>query len=207
MKWFRKLFQGKCASQTEAKASTSKIRPWSDKFDSSNSFVTLDVDFMEAEEALEALDVFVPVSSEVYALTTIKNFRSDTLKDFVYESDWVFVSREQLMEPKFQRRLKKADTLTELCRSLAERSVSKRRAEVVARPPNCHCHELRSSESEKPLRSSSLCRIIKKIKNMCRHLCLKLKHFKIFKSEDVESPKPSEDPIMSFTSTNIYLCR
>lgn len=208
MKWFKKWFQGKCEKQTESMPSTSKAQPWKNKLNSLSDFIPPDDDFTVAVEALEALDVYVPVRSEVFAFTTIKNFRADSLNEHVYESDWVVVSRKQMMEPKFQRRLKKADTLTDLCRSMAERSVNRRRAEVVAKPPNCHCHELDSCKSEKSQRTSIFRRIFNSFTRFCRLIYRKVRNCKIFKSEDViEIPKATEDLLGSFHSTNSYLCR
>lgn len=211
MKWFKKLFQGKCEKLTEEKPGSSKAA-WMNKFDSMNYFMPPEQDYMVADEALKVLDVYVPVTSEVYALTTIRNFRANTLNDYVYESEWVVVSHKQLLEPRFQRRLKKTDTLTDLCRSLAESSVNKKLAEVIAKPPNCHCHELSSCESEKPLRSRYFRRIVNSFKRFLRLFCHRVKHCKIFKTEDVnEVPNSTEDsledPFEAFNSTNTYLCR
>ena len=162
-----------------------------------------------AEEALEVLDVFVPVISDVCALTTMRNFRSDSLDEFVCESEWVIVPRKQLMEPKFQERLRRTDTLTDLCKSLAKRNVSRRLAEVIAKPPKCHCHERSSSESEEegPLRSSLFRRVLNSFKRFWRLLYSKVRDCFMSK-EVVETPNPNEeDPLESFASTNMYLCR
>lgn len=193
---------------TEEMPGPSKDEPWLRKMDSLKQFVPPDEEVEVAEEALKILDVYVPVTCDVFALTTIKNFRADSLNEFVYESDWVFVSRKQLLEPRFQRRLKKTDTLTDLCRSLAERSVNRRRAEVIAKPPNCHCHVLNSCESEKPLRSNLFRRMLSSFKSFWRCIYHKAKNCRIFKSEEVvEIPILPEDPLESFASTSMYLCR
>lgn len=206
MKWFKKWFQGKCEKSTEEPGPSRDVS-WLIKIDSLKHFIPEEVPV--AEEALEVLDVYVPVPSDVCVLTTIKNFRTDSLKEFVYESEWVIVSRKQFMEPKFQRRLQKTDTLTDLCRSLAENSVNRRHAEVIAKPPNCHCHEMSSCESEQPLRLNAFRRALSSFKRFWRLLCRKVKDFKIIKAEEViDVPNfYEEDPLESFASTNMYLCR
>lgn len=208
MKWFKKLFQGKCEKLTE-KCNINK-KAWFDKFKPSNSAVSADEGCPVGHDTLQALDVFVPVSSEVYALTTIKNFRSDTLDTFSCDSDWVIVSCEQFYEPKFQQSLRNTDSLTDMCRSLAETSINKRKAEVVARPPNCHCDELSSDscESEKPSDLNFLTKVINSFRRFWRFIYSKLKCRKKSKAGNIPDTSKSKRSLMdSKLSTYTYLCR
>ncbi|KAG6440960.1 hypothetical protein O3G_MSEX001585 [Manduca sexta] len=137
MMWFKKLFRGKCEKRTEDTAGSSKDE-WINKFDYLNIF-------KEAEDgcsiATEALEVVQTEPREIYALTTIRNFRGDTLDEFVCESEWVLVTPDQFSEPRFQRHLTRTDTLTALCKTVADSNLNKKRAEIIAKSPNCHCHE------------------------------------------------------------------
>ncbi|CAH2090291.1 unnamed protein product [Euphydryas editha] len=134
MKWFKKLFRGKFVKSTEPKSvkahNTFRI------FTSENKQKKLPEKQIVAE----------PTTEGVFALTTIRNFRCDSLNEYVFESEWVFVTREKLMEPKFQQHLTKTETLTKLCKKLAERSGHKKQAMVTVRPPTCHCNDLNYAE-------------------------------------------------------------
>lgn len=209
MKWFRRWFLGRFGKSRSEKIEPGPSKHWFKSIGSLEHFTPFKEEVDMAEDALEVLDVFVPVKrSEVFALTTIRNFRTDSLKEFVLESDWVILSRDQFMEPKLQRRLRKTNSLTSFCKSLAEKSVNKRRAEVVAKPPLCHCNELLDScESDKPLRLSVFRRIANSFQRFFSLLYRNVKRT-LFKPKDVESQIIVEDhSFETFASSSTYLCR
>lgn len=155
-------------------------------------------------EAAKALETAMP-REEVYALTTIKNFRGDNMEEFVFESDWVFVSREKLMEPRFQQHLAKSDALTSLCKTLAKRNFNKKVAEVKARPPCCHCSDLNSKQNGNKTSQVTACqRFLDALTKFWRRMCDRLKNSKlcIIKDNHDTAKGPNE---ISFT--NNYLCR
>lgn len=204
MKWFKRLFLEKCEKQIEVKPSTSKVDPLLGKFNSLN-FTT----YVMPDPAEEVFETPVVECSEVCALTTIKNFRADTLDEFVFESDWMFVDRQRLLEPKFQQHLAKSDSLTALCKMLAKRNSNKLRAEVVARSPCCHCQDLRSQEGEIKLRVNTFRRFVNAIGRFCKRLCNKFKNCIICnkkKARPYSGPKSKiESDRQNFTMN--YLCR
>lgn len=203
MKWFKRLFQEKCEKQIEVKPCTSKLDPLLGKFDSLNFSISVKPD--QAEEVLETPLVEY---GEVCAVTTIKNFRADTLDEFVFESDWVFIDRHRLLEPKFQQRLAKSDSLTALCKTLAKKNSNKVRAEVVARSPCCHCQDLRSQENEIKPRVNTFRRFVKAIGRFWKRLCCSFKNC-IMCRKRLRSPSDSksgiESDLQNFTMN--YLCR
>ncbi|CAH0686320.1 unnamed protein product [Spodoptera exigua] len=208
MKWFRRWFLGRFGKSRNEKTESGSSKLWFKSIGSWEHFTSFKEDVEMAEDAMEVLEVLLPVKrSEVFALTTIKNFRTDSLKDFVLESDWVILSRDQLMEPKLQRHLQKPNSLTSLCRSLAERSVFKKKAEVIAKPPFCHCNELMSScDSEKPLRLNVFRRMINSFKRFFSLLYSNVKRT-LFKDETVvEIQFINEDnSLETFSSSSMYL--
>lgn len=195
MKWFKKLFRGKCAKQSEQILR----KPESKKnlFDSLKRFKHSD------RSASSALCVSVPVRSEIFALTTLRNFRVDSLDEFVHESNWVLLTKEQLEEPRFQQQLTRSDSLTSLCQSLSERSLDIRRAEIVAKPPNCQCKERDPEDVYHRPRKNVFRRFCHTLRTIWRHLCKKIKQ--CFFKPKMTTPKVDEDPSQSYT--NIYLCR
>lgn len=136
MKWFKKLFRGKFEKLSEPKSTKSQniFRIFTSK--------------KTKNKLPEVQIVAEPTSEEVFALTTIRNFRCDSLNEYVFQSEWVFVTREKLMEPKFQQHLTKTDALTNLCKKLAETSGHKKQANVTVRPPACHCSDLNNEEGD-----------------------------------------------------------
>lgn len=175
------------------------------RIDSWKYFFSPDEDVSLAEEALIVLDVYEPVTSDICALTTIKNFRADSLNEFVCQSEWVVISRKKLLEPRFQQGyLTKTDTLTNLCRSLAENGVNRRRLEVIAKPPKCHCNEL-STKSEKPVRTSLFRVALNGFKSFWKGLYCNL--CGIFKA-GICIPKPYyKTPFEYLSTTDMYLCK
>ena len=101
MKWFRKSFLGKFEREIEA----------------SNTFCT--VNEFDSFEKIVPDTSSVESTKAVFALTTIKNFHSDAQDEYVFESEWVFVTHKRLLEPRFQQHLAKTDALTYLCKRLA----------------------------------------------------------------------------------------
>lgn len=204
MKWFKRLFQEKCEKQIEVKPSTSKLDPLLGKFDSLSNF-TISVNADQAEEVLETPHV---QCDEVCALTTIKNFRADTLDEFVFESDWVFLDRHKLLEPKFQQHLAKSDSLTALCKMLAKKNLNKIRAEVVARSPCCHCKYLKSQESEIKPRLNTFSRFVNAVGRFFKRLCSRFKNCimckKRIRTHSSQNIKIESDR-QNFTKK--YLCR
>lgn len=201
MSWFKKLFHGRSERQTEDE-STSKVETWLLKFESLNQFTYPEEDY---ENALEALEI--SMTNEVYALSTARNFRNESLDEFVCESDWVIVTRDQLMEPRFQRHLAKTDSLSTLCKSMVERSLNRRRAEIMARSPTCHCEELGRSLRQKKDQTMSFFRYLvtafkrfwQKLKNKVK-ICCNCNHREVLKEAQTESYHIS-------CFTNNYLCR
>lgn len=201
MKWFKRLFQEKCEKQIEIKPSTSKLDPLLGKFDSLNFTISVKPD--QAEEVSETPLV---QCDEVCALTTIKNFRADTLDEFVFESDWVFLDRHRLLEPKFQQHLAKSDSLTALCKMLAKRNSNKVRAEVVARSPCCHCKDLKSQESEITPRVNRFRIFVHAIGSFFKRLCIRFKNCMTCKKR-TRSHSCLKSKIESENFTKNYLCR
>lgn len=203
MKWFKRLFQEKCEKQIEVKPSTSKLDPLLGKFNSLN--FTLSV---KPEQAEEALETPVVEYGAVCALTTIKNFRADTLDEFVFESDWVFIDRDRLLEPKFLQHLSKCDSMTTFCRTLAKRNLNKVRAEVVARSPCCHCKDLKSQEGEIKPRANTFRRFINAIGRFWKRLINRFKKCIMCKKR-IRPPSGSKSrtgsDCQNFTMN--YLCR
>lgn len=197
------MFQEKCEKQIEVKPSTSKLDPLLGKFDSLNFTISINLD--EAEEVLETP---VRESGQVCALTTIKNFRADTLNEFVFESDWVFIDRHRLLEPKFQQHLAKSNSLTALCKMRAKRNSNKIRAEVVARSPCCHCKDLRSQEGEIKPQVNTFRRFVKAIGRFWKRLCYGFKNCIMCKKRlrpDSGAKFSIESDRQNFTIN--YLCR
>lgn len=203
MKWFKRLFQEKCEKPIEVKPSTSKLDPLLGKFDSLSNF-TISVNPDQTEEVFET----PLVSDEVCALTTIKNFRADTLDEFVFESDWVFLDRHKLLEPKFQQHLAKSDSLTALCKVLAKKNSNKIRAEVVARSPCCHCKDLKSQESEIKPQVNTFRRVVKAIGSFIKRLCSRFKNCIMCKKRiRTHSSQQSNSESDGQNFTKDYLCR
>lgn len=131
MKWFTKLFQGRYAKPTELKTDNAK------RFRKCSSL----------KEHQKNPDVLVvPEPEGIFALTTFRNFRCDNLNEFIFESEWVFVTREKLEEPRFQKNLTKTEALTNFCKKLSARCGHKKKTMVVVKPPACHCKDLNSEE-------------------------------------------------------------
>lgn len=141
---------------------------------------------------------------EIYALTTIKNFRGDNMEEFVFESDWVFVSREKLMEPRFQQHLAKSDTLTALCTVLAKRNYNKKVSEVMAKPPCCHCSDLNSKQNKNKTEVNTCRRLLDALTKFWRRVCNKLKNTKLCILKDKNNAMEGPNEI---NFTNNYLCR
>lgn len=188
MRWFKKLFKGKSGKHLD-KPSSSKADPWLNK--------------LQKKRDSEASTSKLP-TTEVYALTTVRNFHCDSLDAFVLESEWVFLSKEQLMEPKFQYRLARSDTLTDLCKRLAERQV-RMEATVVAKPPYCHCAQLCPKESETK-KVNPFRKFANAITRFWKRLCKKL--FCCVSSAEMESDSvPKEEMFQASDFTQSYLCR
>lgn len=185
MKWFRKSFLGKFEREIEA----------------SNTFCT--VNEFDSFEKIVPDTSSVESTKAVFALTTIKNFHSDAQDEYVFESEWVFVTHKRLLEPRFQQHLAKTDALTNLCKRLAERSGHKKKALVVAKSPHCHCSYLdkinteRKAENLNPLR-----RIFNGIASLWRRFCNKIKKC-LCKMK--QNPVVGEEDQLEVT--NSYLCR
>lgn len=198
MKWFRKLFRVKCARQTEPPPSKSKCDPWMRKLETKEAEKTRPTNRL-------VLPAPMPIPEEVYALTTIKNFRCDTLNEYVLESDWIFVSKEKLNEPRFQHRLAKTEVLTALCKKLAENSASEEKTVVVTKPPECHCNHLSSEENGKvkPPYKNPFKRLLTAIAGFWKKLCNRLRSYNLClsKKSSVENERNSDG------FTNSYLCR
>lgn len=194
MKWFKKLFRGKCAKPSEQ--ALSKPGPKRNVFDSLNCFKQSD------KESPAACSVSVPAASHLCALTTIRNFRADSLDEFVHESNWVLLTLEQLEEPRFQQHLAKSDSLTSLCQSLSEKSLDIRRAEIVARPPNCLCKERDLEKSFYRPRKNGFLRFLNAFVKRWRNFCKKIKQCFV-----KMKPAPNDDEESSQSYTDYYLCR
>lgn len=159
------------------------------------------------EKASKTLETPVAPRDEVYALTTIKNFRGDTLDEYVFESDWVFVTREKLLEPRFQQRLAKSDALTALCKVLSRRNANIIRTEMIARPPCCHCQDL-CHENRSKSKSSVFRRFCNTMLRLWRRVCDKFKNSKSHRTKNKLSATTSNkeaDPLNNYTIN--YLCR
>lgn len=180
---------------TEQKATTSKSGNWKNRLEA------VTAKDPKSRRPLNALRMSVSVPSEVIALTTIQNFRGDTLQEFVYESNWVLLTREQLEHPRFQQHLAKSDSLTSLCKSMSERCVDVRRADVVAKPPKCQCGYRSSEDAKTKPRRNIFRRFIDSFSRIWRGFRRKLRH--CFCKEP--SAKTDEESGHSFT--NDYLCR
>ncbi|CAG4996643.1 unnamed protein product [Parnassius apollo] len=141
-------------------------------------------------------------NEEVYALSTIKNFRCDNLTEFVLESDWVFVTKEKLLEPGFQQHLAKKESLMNLCKVLAERSSNKMQIVVVAKSPSCHCSELCPEDNGETVRlKNPFYRLLNTIRYIWKYLCKKVKA--CLKSTATESTNQTK--IDNFNFTQLYL--
>lgn len=198
MKWFKKLFLGKFEKQSEDYLVNTKREPWISKFDSLNPFKPED----GCSIAIEALEYTEVITNEVYALTTIRNFRGDTLDEFVCESDWVFVTKKQITEPKFQRHLAETNSLTVLCKTLAEKNVNKKFAEVIARSPTCQCDNRKAKIGN--TKTNNFQRTIKAVKNLFHDIVLKIKY--LFKRKKKETDNSCEEPSRITDFTKNYLC-
>lgn len=172
----------------------SKPEPKKNLFDSLNSF--------KHPDAGPAAVLSVSVPSEIFALTTIRNFRGESLSEFVHESSWMLLTLEQLEEPRFQQHLARSDSLTSLCQSLSEKSLDIRRAEIVARPPHCLCKERDPEEGYHRPRKNGFRRYFNAFAKLWRHLCKKIKKC-FFKMK----PAPNVDGESSQSDTHNYLCR
>lgn len=148
MKWFKKLFQKKSVKISESKHS---------KIDSISHFQE-------------------PQPQEVFALTTIHNFRTDQLKDFAVDSEWVILSQEEILNPRFQEKLVRPENLKEHCKALAERSRHKIKVQIVSRSPTCHCDELdlENSMTVKP-KMCPLKRVFTAVAKFWCRICKRLK--------------------------------
>ncbi|CAF4842439.1 unnamed protein product [Pieris macdunnoughi] len=181
MKWFIKLFRGKSEKPIERKWKT-------ERFDRK---IFLDEQPTSSEE--------MPVTEEVYALTTIRNFQCDSISEFIVESEWVFVSKEKLMEPKYQERLSRMSSLTEFCKKLSKNKEC-RKTTVVVKPPGCHCAELADEEAEEKIRDSNPIKIFfKSVRDLWKCVCKTIK--KIFNKNDEVIQIDESD----FEITNSYL--
>lgn len=129
--------------QSEPKPCSSNSETWRSRLESMSGFK-----IRNSQSWLDTSRIIV--NSEVFALTTIHTFHSDTLEDYVYESNWLLLTREQIEEPSFQKHLVESDSLTSLCKSMSEKSIDIRRTEVVAKSPNCYCSH-RSPEKSKAM--------------------------------------------------------
>lgn len=131
--------------------------------------------------ARQILDMVIPSDEEICAVTTIQNFSCDDIEQFVSESDWVIVTKEKFLEPKFQQHLASKESLKNLCKKSREGGLNKKRVEVVAKPPACHCKELKSKEVKKPSKNP-LRRFFEAIRNICRRLCRRIRDCLKFRS-------------------------
>ncbi|CAK1543049.1 unnamed protein product [Leptosia nina] len=197
MKWFTRLFRGRSERRNEAWKALESFDPNFIETDSSKE--EKDRTWKPMQRFEENSSSIVTVGEEVFALTTIKNFRCDSISEYVFESDWVFVTREKLMEPKFQQNLAKSQLMTKLCRTLSERSGCVKTSTVVAKPPKCHCAEL-ETESEVPY-TNPFRRFLKIVSDMWKCLCKRIKS--VFWGNDEPIPIDEDD----FDITNSYLCR
>lgn len=202
MSWFKKLFREK--SERASESDYGKRDLWSDKFDSFKSY-RRDRLVPVGEEASEET---VSYPGEVYAVTTARNFRGDTLDKFVFESDWVFLTKEQFLEPKFQQRLARSDNLTTLCKSLATQRTAKV-STVTAKPPLCHCNDISFEESSgrcERNHQNLFRRFVNAVATVWRRFCKRLKNCcKVCKMRKrfIRGDRLSEDS--NFTLS--YLCR
>lgn len=186
------MFLGKCAKQTEQKSKAPK-KP--EKLES-----------VKIERSVpQIVEVSEPGAEGVFALTTIKNFYCDSLNEYVFQSEWVFVTREKLMEPRFQQHLAKAEALSNLCKKMAEKSGNAKRTEVVAKPPACHCNDLKDEKvcETKVPKLNPFRRVLNAISNFWKRVCNKIKKC-LCKTKD-EPIVDLED--QDFDITNSYLCR
>lgn len=201
MKWFKKWFRERIGRPVQEVSCAEKSEKWFSIFYTLN-ILTRPVEGLLVDlEAVEAKESF---QNDVYALTTIKNFRGDTLDEFLCESVWVIINSEQISEAKFQRHLAKPDSLTALCKSLAERSCNKRRAEVIARPPKCHCQD--SPKTVPTNQLNCFARFIQFLRRLRNRLVCKLKECFGMNcySEDDDNDCGS---LETSTFTKCYLCR
>lgn len=149
MKWFNKLFRKKCAKISESKSS--KINCMS-----------------RTQE---------PETQEVFALTTSQNFRSDQLKDFAVDSDWVILSREEMLKPLIQEKLARPEKLTEHCRTLVEKSRHKKKVKIISRSPLCHCNDIDLEDSiTGRSKLCSLKRVFDAVANFWCRVCKRVKN-------------------------------
>lgn len=188
MKWFKKLFQGRSERETEARNKYSSVN----EFDSYEKRVP-DIPSKRKDETTKG----------VFALTTIKNFHSDAQDEYVFESEWVFVSHEKLLEPRFQQHLAKTEALTNLCKRLAKRSGHKKKAMVVAKSPNCHCREIDKINAE---RKSQYINPFRRILNAVTSLWKRF-YNKIKECLCRIDPDPIVNDEDQLEITNSYLCR
>ncbi|KPJ06561.1 Protein sprint [Papilio machaon] len=123
MKWFKKLFSGKFVKSTEAKIE-SPFQVWK------KNIKKLRFERVQNSElnARQILDMVIPSDEEICAVTTIQNFSCDDIEQFVSESDWVIVTKEKFLEPKFQQHLAKKDSLKNLCKKSRENGLIKKPA-------------------------------------------------------------------------------
>lgn len=192
MKWFKKLFRGKFAKPSEQTLSKTESKK--------NSFDFLNC-FKRTVKASGSVSAPIRLPSEIFAVTTSRNFRSDSLDEFVYESNWVLLTREQFEEPRFQQHIARSDSLTSICHSISENSLDIRRAEVVAQPPSCHCQHRYPADTQKS-RKSALRKFFDSFGRIWRRLCTKIIQC-FFKLK--WTPKNDADSIGSYTDS--YLCR
>lgn len=144
------------------------------------------------------------VPEGVFALTTIKNFHCDAHDEYVFESEWVFVTREKLMEPRFQQHLAKTEALTNLCKRLSETSGQKKNTMVVAKPPHCHCSDIEKiNEEKKKCYVNPFRRLLNTVTSAWRRLYNKIKECLC----NIK-PDPSVIVVEDVSGiTNSYLCR
>lgn len=180
--------------------STEKPHCSKQTFESLSNFVYSDESCSNESQASEAFE------EEVFALTTIKNFRTDDIDEFAVESDWVFATREELEEPRYQQRLAKSEVMTRLCKSIADSSIYKRTAVVVATPPKCHCKELSSLEdSPKTKKGNVFYRFFKAIKTFFCGVCRRFKCKFCVKKTNKNILEVRE--LITSDRTASYLCR
>lgn len=205
MKWFKRLFRGK--SEKVVEPGSSKINPCFEKIGAWDSFKSHHRERLVSigEEASEET---VTEFKEVYAVTTAKNFRGDTLDQFVFESDWVFLTKDQFLEAKFQQRLARSDTLATFCRKRAgDRST--KTSTVVAKPPLCHCSDLNCEESVSnvPKRESAFRRFVNAMTRFWRRFYRKLKSSCAMCKKKSKVTKGNERLSEDSNFTQSYLCR
>lgn len=199
MKWFRKLFRGR--SGKAAEASSSKADPWLERFDS----IKPQERHRLCSIGEEASEETVTDPEEVYAVTTAKNFRGDTLNEFVFESDWVILTKQEFFEAKFQQRLARSDAVTALCKKKASERTAKV-STVVARPPHCHCNDVDLEDSITVPREGIFRRFVKAVARFWRRFYKMLTNCKTCKMKSRRKDDQTDDS-SSLTGLEGYLSR